>query len=464
MPKHCGTHPTPKDLRQHDLLLKDAKQVMQNRMKKENLNNENLLYLSVVYLVLPFENSPLDASFIPRIRANHEFMNQVYQSRSGLTLFNSTNYPDVSRVGTNKANVQFLPESAADLSITNKNVVFFKTVDSQTIISSYEEAESYVLKEGFQFQDGVMYVIITSLGGVNPDLQLLGEAKNIPSTRLVLHHLSVGSPTMQQDNTYSMGLTLCHEMGHCLGLNHPFPTNSSGFVTSCSESNNGIVPGCSGTLVNCWHQAYYNEPSMPLQKLPNFSADTSKFTFSGTALQHGLDNRDIDDLVEKGEITLGENALFTTPLRCPTTEAAGTAPYEFFSNIMDYSEDQYRRDFTSVSKDTMRTFLLGNASLYGDVTSNVNGVDQVKNAPDFMPIDPGPGPGPSSSSSSGSSLSTAEIAGIVGGVIGFLLVVALVWYGMKQNNSENINKRSEGYDPAEQVGLMQTSHQEMFAE
>lgn len=426
--QHCGVRINSQTLQQLDRDLTLARQA------RVTLDDESLLYLSVVYLILPTTSVAINRDFIPLIRANHSMMQKVYRGLQSFTIYNSEQYPDQQRTGSTAANIQFLPAKASDLSEEHHNIVFFLPEPGRTAYDGYQSVETEIRRQGFVFQTGVMYVMITVLGSDSPGFELLGEAEGFVKTKLALHYKAIGSAEKHQDNDFSKGLVLCHEMGHCLGLMHPFPSTDEGFVQSCQQPNNGIVPNCSGTLVDCWHQAFYNETLMVPQRKPNFLANTtSDNAFQDGQLRHGMDNRDLDDLLNKGQITLTDYSDFSAPFRCPTTEPPGTTPYEYFANIMDYAKDDFRTGFTAGSKKRMRQVLTGFQEVFGDVTNPQNGVAVVNAAPSFAPELP----------QDDSSNSALLIGLIVGGILLVLLLAGggYVWYHEKRR----VEKKSAPY-------------------
>jgi len=303
--------------------------------------------------------------------------------------------------------------------------------------SNPTECQAEFLAQGGQTVPGTIYVYITSLEEDNGGM-LLGEADNIIANFLMISYGTIGSPmtpgvfSSQGENlaAFAFGKTLIHELGHCLGLYHPF----SGYP--CDDPNTAFI--------------HSQNPQSP----PQINANYGGFEFlvnlrTGAFDFNGFDNRGRDYLrIQSGCVPNnttpstdcysnsytssnglhpGDNA--GTPMySCPDPEGRSlndpTVPWETFMMIMDYGQDNDRLGFPSFTVNTMRSVLTSHPEYFT--------VDQVVNGLGFSAVTTTNVPfttlTPTLSPIENTGLSTGAIAGIIiGSVVGFVIIVILIW-------------------------------------
>ena len=359
----CGNASTVEDIRK---FREKARQWQ--RKDKEGLRT--LLYMTVQYIVVPQTGS--DGVSESQIQALHGQLRTIFNSDPDTSsITTSSRYPYSSKLVNPK--ITILPATVSESAGTIDRLSS-RTYDAFSSVSS--ELKGFYTDAGHSFKSGTVYIFIADTATVGEG-QILGVAEDIPSANLLIHPGTVGSVASPGSlGEYGQGMTAAHELGHCLGLFHPFPVNST----------------CSDAISN-----HSENPDTPIQRLPNFGPDLNISGLPDSA----SDNRDEDR-------TNGN-----TEKSCIHVDTSDQKDWnEGYMNVMDYANDVQRIGFFETNIDTMRSTLQNNEDLFGQVTITTNP--------------------PTSSSSSGSSLSTGALVGIIiGAVVGFILIVVGIVYFVK---------------------------------
>lgn len=357
-------------------------------------NSTSTLSLAVKYVVIPV--STPNTLTVEQIKAQHSVVQThflAYQKVSGTS--NSARYPYFERdaiMGDPNIDLQF--SSAEFMSVVSTG---FTTV---------EEAETEYKRQGGTITKGVIYVYITTI--LNSDEgTILGMAKDIVANAVMINPGTVGSSTMlgSLGALYGSGKTLVHELGHCFGLLHPFPTDGS----------------CTSTEALLTQAA---NPQSPPQKNPNYF----------TNLTSGLDNRNRDYLrfctgsadcsasttngLNPGDTNVNSPA-YSCASRSQLTNSS--LPFETYMIFMDYGTDPVMLGFPTSSVSTMRTIITTHPELF---TISSTGVIPTVSVSD-----------------DGSSFPTWAI--IVVSIVGAIVVLAVVFstvYKSKQKQSTAYSK------------------------
>jgi hypothetical protein len=170
---------------------------------------------------------------------------------------------------------------------------------------------------------------------------LAGQAE-LESNRFVVTYLTVGGDRVPGAGSprYNQGRSVVHEVGHCLGLNHPF------------------AQGCVGErLVS----------DVPTTKLPNYQAELW-YNADLPGWDGFLDNANRDArlaAVVAPETSPVELMCQSKPYACEPGQA------EMFMNFMDYSDDSVAVMFSQGQADEMHMFVR-------DALETPNGVFDVR--------------------------------------------------------------------------------------
>lgn len=313
-----------------------------NRRSDQKVENSTTrLTLPIKYVVLPVNSSGIVAT--SKIESQQTVLNTHFGAYQKPTTSNSAAH---------------YPYYELNTIMGDPNITFTHTIQTMSIVSpaisgfsTVEEAEAEYKLQGGTITAGTIHVYITKI--VNDDSgTILGMAKDIVSNALMIDPGTVGS----SDNlgslgaTYGAGKTLIHELGHCFGLLHPFPTDGS-----CTSVEALFVQSAN--------------PQSPPQKNPNYYTTLTE--------ANGLDNRGRDalrfctgDASCQASTTTGLNPGDTNPsvaaYSCATrTElTSATLPYETFMIFMDYGADSVMIGFPTSSVSTMRSVILDNSDLF----------------------------------------------------------------------------------------------------
>lgn len=294
-------------------------------------NSSTTLSLAVKYVVIPV-STPTTLT-LEQIKAQHSVVQThflAYQKVSGTS--NSVRYPYFESdaiMGNPNIDMQF--SSAEFMSVVSAG---FTTV---------EQAETEYKRQGGTITKGVIYVYITTILSTSGSGTILGMAKDIVSNAVMINPGTVGSATMlgSLGSLYGGGKTLVHELGHCFGLLHPFPTDSS----------------CTSTEALLTQAA---NPQSPPQKNPNYY----------TNLSTGLDNRNRDYLrfctgsgncsaSTTNGLNPGDSNVNSASYSCASRSqlTSTSLPFETYMIFMDYGTDPVMLGFPTSSVSTMRTII-----------------------------------------------------------------------------------------------------------
>lgn len=358
----CGSHGTVEQARQA------------NESRRADRVPDGTIQIPIRYVVVRVSGTSMlvnDAI----IQAQHARLNQVYSNQHDKSKIpNTTRYPYASRMSANP-DIQFIPTT-----LTSAEII---TV-SRIVTSSFSDAQSvHAFAALPATAQPIMTVYITDLASSGGNNTLLGIAADIKSTYCAVHWGTIGSPSFPGAfDEYGQGMTVCHEVGHCLGLFHPFSGDS---CTSAFSDELAQIHAVDG---------------YPRQKNPNF---ITSLPLPDTNI--GLDNagRDLSicvlgDATKKKPGDTTHNCT-TNRYSCLTLTQLQTAStvFEPFMSIMDYGDDLVQQGFSNGNVDTMRT-----------------------TATELFGVGAGASPGSSSSS--------LPVWAIVLIVLGGLLTLALGWF------------------------------------
>lgn len=387
-----------------------------------NMNNgsavavdpDTILGVPIQYVVIPFGSTVAlgnisDAS----IAAQHQVLLDNFSLYQG-TFKNVTHYNFEDLFGNPR--ISFFPLDVTQIS-QHIQRLSVPTAPPAGGYSSFDDVQAeYTLQGGVQTA-GTINVYITTLANGSGG-QLLGEAGGIPSNALTVHFGTIGSSTVPGSfatSDFGAGTTLIHELGHCLGLYHPFETGT----TSCTTAST-----CCAAAVP-YHDAF--NPQSALQYNPNYGGQV--FLANLTTGSNAWDNRGRDLLLEQSP---GCSAATPPSTTCglkatgnPTPTYGCTAyqgqsltdastEYESFVLFMDYASDSSRIGFFSYTTELMRSVLMNHPNLFS--------VTVLPNA-SVSPVTP---------TTSSGGLSTGAIVGIaIGATVGVVVLALIIAYGRK---------------------------------
>lgn len=364
----CGSHGT----------LEQARRA--NESRRSNRVPDGTIEIPIRYVIVPVSGTGMFVTDA-MIQTQHTRLNQVYSNQQDKSKIpNSTRYPYATRMSANP-----------DIVFTGAEIITVSRISP----SSFSDAQSvHAFAALPATAKPIMTVYITDLashGGGNNTL--LGIAADIKSTYCAVHWGTVGSPSLPGAfDEYGQGMTVCHELAHCLGTFHPFSGDS---CTSAFSNELAQIHAVDG---------------YPRQKNPNF---VTSLPLPGSGI--GLDNAGRDYSI----CVLGDNTKLkpgdsthncsTNRYSCLTLTQLQTAStvFEPFMSIMDYGDDTVQQGFSNGNVETMRTTA---TELFGGAAAATT-----------------------SSSSSSSALPVWAIVLIA--VIGGLFVLYLVWWQLQRTGT-----------------------------
>jgi hypothetical protein len=373
--------------------------------------SDSYIVLQIRYVILPLiaEGNISET----QVQANHEVINTYFKEVVGADdIPNTTRYPYKDIMGAPK--ILFEPLHAGGVTEAAGYILRLQTPTNPP--SSYDEIsqmQAELEAQGHQIEPGVIYVYITSLQSDSSG-SVLGVAEAIISNACAVSYGTVGSATVPGTITgYEQGKTLVHELGHCLGLFHPFSHSA------CDSSTTDFI--------------FSQNPQGVRQKNPNVYT-----TLAGIDnTNNGLDNRGRDSLRYcTGSATCeadtsnglkpGDEELGQAPYSCPDdgktvpeTLASAESRFETFMIFMDYGDDTTMLAFPSFQCDTMRSVIENHKELFNYVK-----VGSVTVTPVF------PSPSPQEAASAFPTWAIILIS-----VLGGLLVLGLLGYFLWRNKA-----------------------------
>lgn len=373
----CGSHGTVEQARQA------------NESRRANRVPDGTIQIPIRYVVVRVNGTSMFVNDA-MIQAQHARLNQVYSNQQDKSKIpNTTRYPYASRMSANP-DIQFIPTT-----LTSAEIITVSRIASSSFSDAQAVRDFAALPATAQ---PIMTVYITDLAssGIGNNT-LLGIAADIKSTYCAVHWGTIGSPSLPGAfDEYGQGMTVCHELAHCLGLFHPFSGDS---CTSAFSNELAAIHAVDG---------------YPRQKNPNF---VTSLPLPDTNI--GLDNagRDLSICVlgDNSKLKPGDTThnCATNRYSCLTLTQLQTAStvFEPFMSIMDYGDDTVQQGFSNGNVETMRTTA---TELFGGGAASA---------------------GSSSSSSSASSSSLPVWAIVLIAVVGSLFLLALVWWQLRRTGA-----------------------------
>lgn len=311
------------------------------------VESTDLIHIDVVYWILhrnESENLPLAV-----LQSQHQMLNSCYNA----TNLNLAKVPDTGHYNfksvVGNAGIVFLPSNHETLTEEQhvKRFAVNKTFDGYDSMVAEVTGE---LKQ--EFATNKLHIVCAPLSG-----SILGEAIvfgniTVCEVTAVGGHIVAGSAS-----GYTLGITVVHEVGHCLGLPHVFRGEGN-----CSDTNI-FAPSLPNPFTD-----------IPLQIHPN---EEFMLTNQGGIWTGSMCNRDRDCHVYRGDTAGYEYAPNTERLQpyscmgcdsaieptCPNPgccpdKCDGAATYEMGCNFLDYGVDDVLVMFSATQCQWMREVLI----------------------------------------------------------------------------------------------------------
>lgn len=167
------------------------------------------LYISIQYYVI-YRNATENLS-LSLIQAQHQKLNMVFNNlnTTGLDLVPQTGrYAFKSVIGNSK--IVYLPSNP--LALTESNIIRLSYGGAP--FDGSTKTLAYVKSQGFSPIPGVLNAFLAPLQDI------LGESE-VPGNACTVEVLSVGGDYQKGTlPNYDLGMSLCHETGHCMSLTH----------------------------------------------------------------------------------------------------------------------------------------------------------------------------------------------------------------------------------------------------
>ena len=280
------------------------------------LDSGQTLYVRVKYFVV-YRNTAENLS-ISLLQAQHQQLNMVY---NGLNTESLSQVPKTGRYAfanvIGNPRIVFLPSNALSLSETDIVRLAYTGPPFAGLNSTY----SYLVSQGFPVQPGYLHLYLVPLN------EILGES-DVAGNRAAIEITSVGGFYHRGAlENFNLGMTVCHEIGHTMGLTHTWNTTQAAMIM----------------------------PDIPIQKNPNY---TFEFTTNGGA-------RNCNRMKDCAMFSTGQSGELQSWLcsGLPCNACSDTnVLFEMGCGIMDYATDMNMVMFSNAQCIAMRSCLLSNSN------------------------------------------------------------------------------------------------------
>jgi hypothetical protein len=321
----CGTEDPPPDvlrrLRQHQ------------HTASRVVDNGEFLHIAVRYWCLYHPNQGNNWK-LSTFRAQHQIINASFNLQN----LNAEHVPQSGHYNfySVRGNAKIVLDPVAFNELNEDQVERLELPSNETTFSGLADVETYMYHNGYSPKTHELNVISAPLGG-----NLLGEARFYGSNCVILDQTVGGELQRGAHGQYHGGMTAVHEIGHMLGLPHPWYSTEASCTLLFSD--------------------------VPTTKGPNRNFRLTQGTATNAPWEGALCNRDMDCRYFKdGNSTFASGAphscldCYQTQTGC--THCDATDLFEQACNTMDYSPDPEMCMFSLKQCAHMRDMVINSVS------------------------------------------------------------------------------------------------------